>query len=110
MEEISPTISPGPRKPRSCASPTHSPRTAAGGGWAGGVSRLHAAGFGVQRGAMRGRGGGAPVAGDWTVPALDGDVAGVLDALSVGRVHYVGLAVGGMIGQAFALAHGDRLL
>jgi 3-oxoadipate enol-lactonase len=26
------------------------------------------------------------------------------------RVHYIGLSIGGMIGQAFALAHGDRLI
>ena len=31
-------------------------------------------------------------------------------ALAIPRVHYIGLSIGGMIGQAFALAHGDRLI
>jgi 3-oxoadipate enol-lactonase len=42
--------------------------------------------------------------------ALAGDIAAALDALGLGRVHYIGLSIGGMIGQAFALAHGDRLI
>src|SRR4051794_21871276 len=42
--------------------------------------------------------------------ALADDVAQVLTALSLPRVHYIGLSIGGMIGQAFALAYGDRLI
>jgi 3-oxoadipate enol-lactonase len=30
--------------------------------------------------------------------------------LSLPRVHYIGLSIGGMIGQAFALADGDKLI
>ena len=33
----------------------------------------------------------------------------MLDALSIARVHFIGLSIGGMLGQAFALEHGDRL-
>jgi len=33
----------------------------------------------------------------------------VLDALSIARVHFIGLSIGGMLGQAFALEHGGRL-
>jgi 3-oxoadipate enol-lactonase len=41
--------------------------------------------------------------------ALADDVAAVLAALGIERVHYVGLSIGGMIGQAFALRHGGKL-
>ena len=41
---------------------------------------------------------------------LAGDVATVLDALSIPRVHYIGLSIGGMIGQAFAIEHGAKLI
>jgi len=34
----------------------------------------------------------------------------VLDTLEMPKVHYIGLSIGGMIGQAFALEHGARLL
>ncbi|MGH6679829.1 MAG: alpha/beta fold hydrolase, partial [Bradyrhizobium sp.] len=50
------------------------------------------------------------VAGDYTMQQLAGDVATVLDALGLARVHYIGLSIGGMIGQAFALDHGEKLI
>jgi 3-oxoadipate enol-lactonase len=59
---------------------------------------------------MRGHGGSDPVAGDYTMAALADDVAAVLQALDMPRVHYIGLSIGGMIGQAFALAYGERLI
>jgi 3-oxoadipate enol-lactonase len=42
--------------------------------------------------------------------ALAGDVATVLEALAIPRVHYIGLSIGGMIGQAFAIDHGAKLI
>lgn len=81
-----------------------------GGMWAEQVPPLLAAGFRVLRLDMRGHGGSDPVAGDYTMRALADDVAAVLDGLALRRVHYIGLSIGGMIGQAFALAHGNRLL
>lgn len=45
----------------------------------------------------------------YSLGQLAGDVVGVLDRLRIERAHWVGLSMGGMIGQAFALAHGDRL-
>jgi len=42
--------------------------------------------------------------------ALADDVAEVVRALAIPRTHYIGLSIGGMIGQAFALAHGERLI
>jgi 3-oxoadipate enol-lactonase len=59
---------------------------------------------------MRGHGGSDPVSGDYTITALADDVAAALATLDIARVHYLGLSIGGMIGQAFALAHGDRLI
>jgi 3-oxoadipate enol-lactonase len=80
-----------------------------GGMWTEQVPPLLAAGFRVLRIDMRGHGGSGPVAGDNTMGALAGDVAAVLDALSIARVHFIGLSIGGMLGQAFALEHGGRL-
>ena len=37
------------------------------------------------------------------------DVVALLDALGIDTVHFVGLSIGGMIGQGFALSHADRL-
>src|SRR5438552_3926116 len=59
---------------------------------------------------VRVHGGSDPVAHDYTMAALAGDVATALDVLGIGRFHYMGLSIGGMIGQAFAIAHGDRLI
>ena len=80
-----------------------------GGMWAEQVPPLLAAGFRVLRLDMRGHGGSDPVAGDYTMSALASDVAAVLDALAIARVHFIGLSIGGMLGQAFALEHGNRL-
>ncbi len=81
-----------------------------GGSWAEQVPALLGAGFRVLRLDMRGHGGSDTVAGDYTMSQLAGDVAVVLDALSFARVHYIGLSIGGMIGQAFALEHGQKLI
>ena len=81
-----------------------------GGSWAEQVPALLAGGFRVLRLDMRGHGGSDPVAGDYTMAALADDVAAALAALAIPRVHYIGLSIGGMIGQAFALGHGERLI
>lgn len=80
-----------------------------GGMWTEQVPPLLTAGFRVLRIDMRGHGGSGPVAGDYTMSQLAGDVALVLDALGIARVHFIGLSIGGMLGQAFALEHGGRL-
>jgi 3-oxoadipate enol-lactonase len=66
---------------------------------------LLGAGFRVLRLDMRGHGGSAAVDGDYTMDQLAGDVKGALDVLGIKKVHYIGLSIGGMIGQGFALAY-----
>ena len=78
--------------------------------WAEQMSPLLQAGFRVLRIDMRGHGGSDPVAGDYTMKTLAGDVALILEALSLPRVHYIGLSIGGMIGQAFAIDYGAKLI
>src|SRR5260221_8496418 len=58
---------------------------------------------------MRGHGGSDAVAGDYTMEQLAGDTAAVVDALGFRQVHYIGLSIGGMLGQAFALNHRAKL-
>lgn len=81
-----------------------------GGMWAEQVPPLLAAGFRVLRIDMRGHGGSGPVEAPYTMSELAADVAAVLDTLAIDKVHYVGLSIGGMIGQAFAIEHGGRVL
>jgi 3-oxoadipate enol-lactonase len=81
-----------------------------GGMWAEQLPPLLAAGYRVLRLDMRGHGGSDPVSGDYTMAQLADDVAASLDFLGIERVQFIGLSIGGMIGQAFAIAHGRRLI
>ena len=78
--------------------------------WAEQVPPLLQAGFRVLRLDMRGHGGSDALAGDYTMRALADDVAAALEALMLLRVHYIGLSIGGMIGQAFAIKHAGKLI
>lgn len=73
-----------------------------GGMWAEQLPPLLAAGYRVLRLDMRGHGGSSPVAGPYTMAQLADDVAAVLDFLGVARVQYIGLSIGGMLGQKLA--------
>jgi 3-oxoadipate enol-lactonase len=73
--------------------------------WADQLPVLASAGFRVLRLDMRGHGGSEKLAGDYTMSALAGDVAAVLERLGLAGVHYIGLSIGGMIGQALAIEH-----
>ncbi len=53
----------------------------------------------------RGHGASAAPAGAYTLDMLADDAKGVLDAAGVKRCHWVGLSMGGMIGQTFALKY-----
>lgn len=51
---------------------------------------------------------------DWAsapygIDDMAGDAVGVLDAVGIEAAHVVGVSVGGMVGQAVALRHSDRL-
>lgn len=78
--------------------------------WAEQVAPLLAQGWRVLRLDMRGHGGSEAGPEDYAMEGLANDVAAILDFLKIPQVHFVGLSIGGMIGQTFALEHGDRLL
>ncbi len=65
--------------------------------------------FQVLRYDTRGHGASEAPSGPYSLELLGKDVIGLLDALGVDRVHFVGLSMGGMIGQCLALNHRDRL-
>lgn len=71
--------------------------------------RLLTGGLRVVRVDVRGHGASPVPARPYSLEGLAGDVAGVLDRLAIEKAHWIGLSMGGMIGQAFALRHGDRL-
>jgi 3-oxoadipate enol-lactonase len=65
--------------------------------------------FQVLRYDIRGHGKTEVIPGPYTLELLAEDVIGLLDALDIDRVHFVGLSIGGMIGQSLALNHIHRL-
>jgi 3-oxoadipate enol-lactonase len=73
--------------------------------WAEQVPVLLAAGYGVLRIELRGHGGSSAPPGPYTMAGLGDDLARVLRAVAAPAVHYVGLSLGGMAGQALALDH-----
>jgi len=77
--------------------------------WSAQVPPLLAAGWRVLRLDMRGHGGSQPGNSPYSMEGLADDVANVLDFLRIEKVHLVGLSIGGMIAQSFAIGHGHRL-
>lgn len=75
--------------------------------WGEQMAPLLGAGFRVLRIDMRGHGGSDAAKGDYTMDQLADDAASVIRALGIGKVHFIGLSIGGMLGQGFALRHGD---
>lgn len=57
----------------------------------------------------RGIGGTDKPAGRYTTAQLAADARGLLDALDIGRAHVLGVSMGGMIAQEFALAYPERV-
>lgn len=66
--------------------------------------------FRVLRYDTRGHGGSDAPPGPYTLDGLGDDAVAILDVLGINRVHWVGLSMGGMIGQNLALRHPERLL
>ncbi|MEZ4298505.1 MAG: alpha/beta fold hydrolase [Polyangiaceae bacterium] len=52
---------------------------------------------------------GLPVMAPYTLFDMADDVAGLIHALGLGRVHLAGVSMGGMVAQATAILHGERL-
>ncbi|HSB07737.1 MAG TPA: 3-oxoadipate enol-lactonase [Thermodesulfobacteriota bacterium] len=65
--------------------------------------------FVVLRYDTRGHGRSEAPKGPYTLELFGEDVIGLLDALEIDKVHFVGLSMGGMIGQCLALNHPNRL-
>ncbi len=65
--------------------------------------------FQVLRYDMRGHGDSEAPEGAYTLELLAEDAVALLDALDIDTVNFVGLSIGGMIGQGLGLNHGDRL-
>jgi 3-oxoadipate enol-lactonase len=65
--------------------------------------------FRILRYDTRGHGLSQASVGAYTLELLGEDAIGLLDALDIDAVHWVGLSMGGMIGQYLALNHADRL-
>ena len=65
--------------------------------------------FRVVRVDVRGHGRSPVPKRPYSLEGLARDVLEVLDRLGIDKAHWVGLSMGGMIGQAFALEHGEHL-
>ncbi|HYB41653.1 MAG TPA: 3-oxoadipate enol-lactonase [Candidatus Methylomirabilis sp.] len=59
----------------------------------------------VLRFDTRGHGQTSAPAGAYSLEQMAGDLHGLLSSLGIAETHFVGLSMGGMIGQVFALAH-----
>ncbi len=65
--------------------------------------------FRVLRYDTRGHGKSDAPKGPYTLELLGEDIIVLLDGLQIDKVHFVGLSMGGMIGQYMGLTHADRL-
>lgn len=77
--------------------------------WAEQVPALLGAGYQVLRIELRGHGGSSATPGPYRMEELGADLGFVLERLALGPVHYVGLSLGGMAGQALALDRPELL-
>ena len=66
--------------------------------------------FRVLRYDTRGHGQSETTAGPYSIEMLADDAAALIAHSGVGAVHFVGLSMGGMIGQQLALRHPERVL
>jgi 3-oxoadipate enol-lactonase len=56
-----------------------------------------------------GHGDSAAPPGPYSLDSFVADAVGLMDALAIPKVHWVGISTGGMIGQGMGITHGDRL-
>jgi len=64
--------------------------------------------FRVIRVDTRGHGGSEATEGDYSLELLADDVLGIMDKLAIRRAHFIGLSLGGMIGQVLGARSGAR--
>ena len=64
----------------------------------------------VLRYDTRGHGRSATTPGPYSIEMLGDDAAGLLDALGIRAAHFVGLSMGGMIGQQLGARYPDKVL
>lgn len=65
--------------------------------------------FRVIRFDTRGHGASAATTGDYSLSLLADDVLALMDTLGIERAHFIGLSLGGMIGQVLGAQAGQRL-
>ena len=73
--------------------------------WDGLAQHLQAAGFRVIAYDQRGHGGSAAPEGPYTMAGMADDAAALLRELDTGPVVWIGVSMGGMVGQELALRH-----
>ncbi|QXI39463.1 3-oxoadipate enol-lactonase [Pseudomonas xantholysinigenes] len=66
--------------------------------------------FRVLRHDTRGHGESLVTEGPYSIEQLGGDVLALLDALDIEQAHFVGLSMGGLVGQWLGINAGSRLL
>ncbi|MBL0143899.1 MAG: 3-oxoadipate enol-lactonase [Betaproteobacteria bacterium] len=64
----------------------------------------------VLRYDMRGHGRSSTTPGPYSIAGLADDAAGLLDQLGIASAHFVGLSMGGMIGQQLGARYPERIL
>jgi 3-oxoadipate enol-lactonase len=74
------------------------------------VAQRLAPSFRVLRYDTRGHGASSAPPPPYTMALLADEAVGLLDALRIARVHFVGTSIGGMVGQQLGARHGARLL
>ena len=68
-----------------------------------------AARYRILRYDWRGHGATDAPPGPYTLTQFENDAAGLMDALGLGRVHWIGISTGGMIGQGLGINHPERI-
>lgn len=76
--------------------------------WSGVARGLLDEGYRVLRADARGHGQSDAPEGPYAFETLTGDVTGLMDALGIARAHFIGLSMGGIIGQFLGLTAPDR--
>lgn len=77
--------------------------------WSGQVQALLGAGYQVLRLDLPGHGGSGARPGPCSMVDLADDVSRLLDKLHIDQVHFGGISIGGMVGQALAIHHPARV-